>query len=112
MTPQGAEEDTAADRPRKPGAAMARPYDPRDRYYRRAKERGLRARSAFKIEEILRRRRENFARLRDGLAGIPHLSILDARDPASLNSHYCLGGPRRSPRREAEPGGRGAGPAE
>jgi 23S rRNA (uridine2552-2'-O)-methyltransferase len=36
---------------------MAKPYDPRDRHYRRAKERGLRARSAFKIEEILRRRR-------------------------------------------------------
>lgn len=36
---------------------MARSYHPRDAYYRRAKERGLRARSAFKIEEILRRRR-------------------------------------------------------
>ena len=36
---------------------VARPYHPRDVYYRRAKARGLRARSAFKIEEILRRRR-------------------------------------------------------
>jgi len=36
---------------------MAKPYDPRDRFYRRAKDRGLRARSAFKIEEILLRRR-------------------------------------------------------
>lgn len=36
---------------------MARPYHPRDAYYRRAKEQGLRARSAFKIEEILRRRK-------------------------------------------------------
>jgi 23S rRNA (uridine2552-2'-O)-methyltransferase len=36
---------------------MARPYDPKDFYYRKAKERGLRARSAFKIEEILRRHR-------------------------------------------------------
>ncbi len=36
---------------------MAKPYDPRDRFYRRAKERGLRARSAFKIEEILKRHR-------------------------------------------------------
>jgi len=34
---------------------MAKPYEPRDRFYRRAKERGLRARSAFKIEEILKR---------------------------------------------------------
>ena len=44
-----------------------------------------------RIGEILRRRRENFTSLRDGLAGVPHLSILDASDPASLNSHYCLG---------------------
>ncbi len=36
---------------------MARPYDPKDYYYRKAKKEGLRARSAFKIEEILRRHR-------------------------------------------------------
>lgn len=36
---------------------MAKPYDPKDFYYRRAKAEGLRARSAFKIEEIVRRRR-------------------------------------------------------
>lgn len=36
---------------------MGKPYEPRDRFHRRAKERGLRARSAFKIEEILKRRR-------------------------------------------------------
>ncbi len=36
---------------------MAKPYDPKDFYYRRAKQKGLRARSAFKIEEILRRHR-------------------------------------------------------
>jgi 23S rRNA (uridine2552-2'-O)-methyltransferase len=36
---------------------MAKPYDPRDRFFRRAKAEGLRARSAFKIEEILRRHR-------------------------------------------------------
>ncbi len=36
---------------------MAKPYDPRDAFYRLAKQRGLRARSAYKIEEILRRRR-------------------------------------------------------
>lgn len=34
---------------------MAKPYDPKDFYYRKAKKQGLRARSAFKIEEILRR---------------------------------------------------------
>lgn len=36
---------------------MAKPYDPRDFYYRKAKRQGLRARSAFKIEEILQRHR-------------------------------------------------------
>jgi 23S rRNA (uridine2552-2'-O)-methyltransferase len=36
---------------------MAKPYDPKDFYYRKAKQKGLRARSAFKIEEILRRHR-------------------------------------------------------
>jgi 23S rRNA (uridine2552-2'-O)-methyltransferase len=36
---------------------MAKPYDPKDFYYRRAKAEGLRARSAFKIEEIVRRQR-------------------------------------------------------
>jgi 23S rRNA (uridine2552-2'-O)-methyltransferase len=36
---------------------MAKPYDPKDRFYRKAKEEGLRARSAFKIEEILRRQK-------------------------------------------------------
>jgi 23S rRNA (uridine2552-2'-O)-methyltransferase len=34
---------------------MAKPYDPQDFYYRKAKAKGLRARSAFKIEEIVRR---------------------------------------------------------
>jgi len=36
---------------------MAKPYDPKDFYYRRAKAAGLRARSAYKIEEIVRRHR-------------------------------------------------------
>ncbi len=36
---------------------MAKPYQPRDFYYRRAKSEGLRARSAYKIEEIVRRHR-------------------------------------------------------
>jgi 23S rRNA (uridine2552-2'-O)-methyltransferase len=34
---------------------MAKPYDPKDFYYRQAKKAGLRARSAFKIDEIVRR---------------------------------------------------------
>jgi 23S rRNA (uridine2552-2'-O)-methyltransferase len=36
---------------------MAKPYDPKDFYYRKAKKAGLRARSAFKIDEILSRHR-------------------------------------------------------
>ena len=36
-------------------AAMAKPYDPKDFYFRKAKKEGLRARSAFKIDEILER---------------------------------------------------------
>ena len=36
---------------------MAKPYDPKDFYYRQAKKAGLRARSAFKIDEILRKHR-------------------------------------------------------
>jgi 23S rRNA (uridine2552-2'-O)-methyltransferase len=34
---------------------MGKPYDPKDFYYRQAKKAGLRARSAFKIDEILKR---------------------------------------------------------
>lgn len=36
---------------------MSKPYDPKDFYFRKAKKAGLRARSAFKIDEILRRGR-------------------------------------------------------
>jgi 23S rRNA (uridine2552-2'-O)-methyltransferase len=36
---------------------MAKPYDPKDFYYRRAKAQGLRARSAYKIDEIVQRHR-------------------------------------------------------
>ena len=36
---------------------MAKPYDPKDHYYRLAKAAGLRARSAFKIDEVIRRHR-------------------------------------------------------
>ena len=34
---------------------MSKPYDPRDRFYKQAKREGLRARSAYKIEEIAHR---------------------------------------------------------
>jgi 23S rRNA (uridine2552-2'-O)-methyltransferase len=34
---------------------MSKPYDPRDRFFLKAKAEGLRARSAFKIEEIAQR---------------------------------------------------------
>ena len=36
---------------------MSKPYDPRDFYFRQAHKDGLRARSAYKIEEILERHR-------------------------------------------------------
>ena len=36
---------------------MAKPYDPKDFYFRKAKKQGLRARSAFKVDEILKRHR-------------------------------------------------------
>ncbi len=34
---------------------MSKPYDPRDRFFKKAKAQGLRARSAFKLEEIQER---------------------------------------------------------
>ncbi len=34
---------------------MPKPYDPRDRFYQKAKKEGFRARSAFKLDEIQRR---------------------------------------------------------
>ncbi len=37
------------------GLFMGKPYRPKDHYFRKAKELGLRARSAFKIDEIARR---------------------------------------------------------
>ena len=39
----------------------------------------------------LTRRRANFTRLRDALAGRPGVRVLDAPGPAAVNSHYCLG---------------------
>jgi 23S rRNA (uridine2552-2'-O)-methyltransferase len=43
---------------------VSKPYDPKDFYYRKAKKEGLRARSAYKIEEIA----ERFRLLRKGMA--------------------------------------------
>jgi 23S rRNA (uridine2552-2'-O)-methyltransferase len=34
---------------------MSKPYDPRDPFYKRAKQEGFRARSAYKLQEIARR---------------------------------------------------------
>jgi 23S rRNA (uridine2552-2'-O)-methyltransferase len=36
-------------------ALVPKPYNPRDRFYKKAKDQGLRARSAFKLDEIQRR---------------------------------------------------------
>ncbi len=36
---------------------MSKPYDPRDRFFRKAKAEGLRARSAYKLDEIQKRYR-------------------------------------------------------
>jgi len=41
---------------------MGKPYRPKDHYYQRAKQRGFRARSAFKLEELVQR----FGLLRQG----------------------------------------------
>ncbi len=43
---------------------MSKPYDPKDYFYRKAKKEGLRARSAYKIEEIA----DRFKLLRTGIA--------------------------------------------
>ncbi|HEX8440997.1 MAG TPA: RlmE family RNA methyltransferase [Archangium sp.] len=36
-------------------SAMSKPYRPKDHYFKKAKQEGLRARSAFKVDEILKR---------------------------------------------------------
>src|SRR5262252_8073093 len=41
---------------------MGKPYRPKDHYFQRAKQRGFRARSAFKLEELV----ERFSLLRPG----------------------------------------------
>jgi dTDP-4-amino-4,6-dideoxygalactose transaminase len=42
-----------------------------------------------RIDENLRRRRENFEILREGLKGLP-VRVLDAQSPEAQSSHYCL----------------------
>ncbi len=43
-----------------------------------------------KIDRILARRAENFARLKAGLAGVAGVHVLDSADPKATSSHYCL----------------------
>lgn len=50
-----------------------------------------------RIGEILARRRAHFTRLKEALAGLAHVAVLDAGEAAAASSHYCLsavlGGP-------------------
>lgn len=43
-----------------------------------------------RLDVILERRRTNFSRLKQCLAGIEDLAILDVVSPNQTNSHYCL----------------------
>jgi perosamine synthetase len=43
-----------------------------------------------RLDTILQRRAENFKELKQGIAGIKHVAVLDVTDPAQTNSHYCL----------------------
>jgi dTDP-4-amino-4,6-dideoxygalactose transaminase len=43
-----------------------------------------------RIDENLERRAATFARLRDALAGLPSVRVMDAARPGQRNSHYCL----------------------
>jgi dTDP-4-amino-4,6-dideoxygalactose transaminase len=43
-----------------------------------------------RLDEILRRRAEYFARLKAGLKGLPGVRVLDAIGPDFTSSHYCL----------------------
>ena len=43
-----------------------------------------------RMPENLAHRRQNFARLKSALSGLPHVSVLDSEDPCTTNSHYCL----------------------
>jgi perosamine synthetase len=43
-----------------------------------------------RIDAILERRRHNFETLREAIAGVGGLTVLDATTPHSSSSHYCL----------------------
>lgn len=43
-----------------------------------------------RVDEILKRRKENFLRLKKELSDIPYISILDSQQKDAVNSHYCL----------------------
>jgi dTDP-4-amino-4,6-dideoxygalactose transaminase len=43
-----------------------------------------------RMEKNLTFRKENFQRLRRGLATLPGVRVLDSQDPTVTNSHYCL----------------------
>lgn len=42
-----------------------------------------------RIEENLRRRRENFGHLKEALSNVTGLRLLDSQTDAAVNSHYC-----------------------
>ena len=44
-----------------------------------------------RLDQILERRARNFARLKQGLEGLDHVSVLDATASDHQNSYYCLG---------------------
>jgi len=43
-----------------------------------------------RVEENLRRRSDNFSRLKAGLSDAPGIAILDAHTRGATSSHYCL----------------------
>jgi dTDP-4-amino-4,6-dideoxygalactose transaminase len=43
-----------------------------------------------KLPAILEKRRANFEALKAGLAGTPHVRVLDSQTKHAVNSHYCL----------------------
>jgi dTDP-4-amino-4,6-dideoxygalactose transaminase len=43
-----------------------------------------------RVQDILARRQVNFDTLKNGLSGIPGLTIIDSHLPEAQNSHYCL----------------------
>lgn len=59
--------------------------------YRMSELQAALGRSQLKrVEENLRRRSDNFCRLKAGLSGAPGIAILDAQERGATSSHYCL----------------------